>query len=102
MLAWKQRGYEQQFGGCIVTYADDLVIYCTRQADLALEKMRQIHATAEADGERAENSPVSCTGRSLRFSGIYVWALLLASNGPSLYGHSTFEEEHQTPDREDP
>jgi group II intron reverse transcriptase/maturase len=42
VLAWKRMGYEKQFGGCIVTYADDLVICCTRQADLALEKMRQI------------------------------------------------------------
>lgn len=42
VLAWKRLGYEQQFGGCVVTYADDLVICCTRQADLALEKMRQI------------------------------------------------------------
>ena len=42
VLAWKRMGYERQFGGCIVTYADDLVICCTRQADLALEKMRQI------------------------------------------------------------
>jgi hypothetical protein len=32
--------YERQFGGCIITYADDLVICCTPQADLALEKMR--------------------------------------------------------------
>ena len=42
VLAWKRMGYERQFGGCIVTYADDLVICCTRQADLALEKMRTI------------------------------------------------------------
>jgi hypothetical protein len=35
-------GYERQFGGSIVTYADDLVICCTRQADLALAKMRNI------------------------------------------------------------
>ncbi|HJX19029.1 MAG TPA: reverse transcriptase domain-containing protein [Acidiferrobacterales bacterium] len=38
VLAWKQRGCERQFGGCIVTYADDLVICCTRQADLASRK----------------------------------------------------------------
>jgi RNA-directed DNA polymerase len=31
-----------QFGGIIVTYADDLVICCTRQADQALDRMRQI------------------------------------------------------------
>ena len=42
VLAWKRMGYEHQFGGCIVIYADDLVICCTRQADLALEKMRRI------------------------------------------------------------
>lgn len=42
VLAWKRMGYERLFGGNIVTYADDLVICCTRQADLALEKMRNI------------------------------------------------------------
>lgn len=42
VLAWKRMGYAKRFGGCIVTYADDLVICCTRQADLALESMRKI------------------------------------------------------------
>ena len=42
VLGWKRLGYEQQFGGRIVTYADDLVICCKRGADEALGKMRQI------------------------------------------------------------
>ncbi len=42
VLAWKGMGYEKQFGGKVVTYADDLVICCTRQADEALSRMRQI------------------------------------------------------------
>jgi group II intron reverse transcriptase/maturase len=42
VLGWKRLGYEQQFGGRIVTYADDLVICCKRGADEALAKMRQI------------------------------------------------------------
>jgi RNA-directed DNA polymerase len=41
VLGWKRLGYEQQFGGCIVAYADDLVICCKRGADEALAKMRQ-------------------------------------------------------------
>ena len=44
LLAWKRMGFERQFGGTVVTYADDLVICCTRQTDLALEKMRSIMA----------------------------------------------------------
>jgi len=35
-------GYEQRFGGHIVTYADDLVICCKRGAEEALASMRQI------------------------------------------------------------
>lgn len=42
VLAWKRLGYERAFGARIVTYADDLVICCTRQAEEALTQMRQI------------------------------------------------------------
>lgn len=42
VLGWKCLGYEQQFGGGIVVYADDLVICCKRGADEALAKMRQV------------------------------------------------------------
>jgi hypothetical protein len=42
VLGWKRLGHEQQFGGYIVTYADDLVICCKRGAEEALAKMRQI------------------------------------------------------------
>ena len=42
VLGWKRLGYERQFGGSIVTYADDLVICCKRGADEALQAMRQI------------------------------------------------------------
>ena len=42
VLGWKRLGYEQRFGGHIVTYADDLVICCKRGAEEALASMRQI------------------------------------------------------------
>jgi RNA-directed DNA polymerase len=42
VLGWKRLGYEQRFGGRIVTYADDLVICCKRGAEEALAQMRQI------------------------------------------------------------
>ncbi len=42
VLGWKRLGYERQFGGSIVTYADDLVICCTHRADEALLAMRLI------------------------------------------------------------
>ncbi|MGA7538810.1 MAG: group II intron reverse transcriptase/maturase [Steroidobacteraceae bacterium] len=42
VLGWKRLGYERLFGGCIVTYADDLVICCTRSAEEALFAMRRI------------------------------------------------------------
>jgi RNA-directed DNA polymerase len=42
VLGWKRLGYEQRFGGHIVTYADDLVICCKRGAEEALSEMRQI------------------------------------------------------------
>jgi RNA-directed DNA polymerase len=42
VLGWKRLGYEQKFGGYIVTYADDLVICCKRGAEEALSEMRRI------------------------------------------------------------
>jgi len=42
VLGWKRLGYERQFGGCIVTYADDLVICCEHRAEEALAAMRRI------------------------------------------------------------
>jgi group II intron reverse transcriptase/maturase len=42
VLGWKRLGYEQRFGGYVVTYADDLVICCKRQAEEALAAMRQV------------------------------------------------------------
>lgn len=42
VLGWKHLGHERQFGGCIVTYADDLVICCKRGAEEALAAMRRV------------------------------------------------------------
>jgi group II intron reverse transcriptase/maturase len=43
VLAWKKFGLERSLGSRIVTYADDLVILCTRgKAEQALQSMREI------------------------------------------------------------
>jgi RNA-directed DNA polymerase len=42
ILGWKKRGLDRRFGASIVTYADDLVICCQRDADAALSAMREI------------------------------------------------------------
>ena len=43
VLAWKKFGLERSLGSRIVTYADDLVILCTRgKAEEALQSMREI------------------------------------------------------------
>jgi RNA-directed DNA polymerase len=42
VLGWKRLGYERQFGGHIVAYADDLVICCKRGAEEALAVMQRI------------------------------------------------------------
>jgi hypothetical protein len=43
VLGWKKLGLEQRLGSRIVTYADDLVILCTRgHADEALTRMREL------------------------------------------------------------
>src|SRR5665213_1780409 len=43
VLGWKKLGLEERLGSRIVTYADDLVILCTRgNADEALIRMREL------------------------------------------------------------
>lgn len=42
VLGWKRLGYEQQFDGIIVSYADDLVICCKHGAEEALGAMRRV------------------------------------------------------------
>jgi RNA-directed DNA polymerase len=43
VLGWKKLGLEEHLGSRIVTYADDLVILCTRgNAEEALQRMREL------------------------------------------------------------
>jgi group II intron reverse transcriptase/maturase len=42
VLGWERGGYAERFGAQIVNYADDLVICCRRQAEEALQAMRQM------------------------------------------------------------
>jgi RNA-directed DNA polymerase len=44
ILGWRKLGYAERFGAQIVNYADDLVICCKRQADEAVQAMRQMMA----------------------------------------------------------
>ncbi len=52
VLGWKTLGHEQRLQAHIVNYADDFVICCRGTADEAMAAMRDMMATAEADGER--------------------------------------------------
>ena len=46
VLGWKRRGLERRLGSRVVTYADDLVIWCRHGgAKEALQGMREIMAT---------------------------------------------------------
>jgi len=44
VLGWRRKGFEARFKGCVVTYADDLVICCKGSAAQALEAMRTLMA----------------------------------------------------------
>lgn len=44
ILGWWKLGHAERFGAQIVNYADDLVICCKRQAEEALQAMRQMMA----------------------------------------------------------
>ncbi len=41
ILGWRQLGYERRWTAHIVNYADDFVICCKRQADKAMDAMRE-------------------------------------------------------------
>jgi RNA-directed DNA polymerase len=57
VLGWKKLGLEESLGSRIVTYADDLVILCTRgHAEEALTRMRELTGKTEADGQRGEDT----------------------------------------------
>src|SRR5260370_8924760 len=47
---------------------------------------------AEVDGERKEDAGLQAAGREVRLSRVYVRALLLDAQGPSLSRHGTLEE----------
>lgn len=47
VLGWQRLGYAERFGAQIVNYADDLVICCKRQAEEALQAMRQMMVRLE-------------------------------------------------------
>jgi group II intron reverse transcriptase/maturase len=42
IFAWKRMGYEKEFGGKIINYADDFVICCKWGGETAMEVMRKI------------------------------------------------------------
>jgi hypothetical protein len=42
ILGWKKRGHDARYGAVVVNYDDDLVICCRRDAEKALESMREI------------------------------------------------------------
>jgi hypothetical protein len=92
VLGWKKLGYEKCLKAYVVNYADDLVICCRDQAEEALATMRNIHAEAEVNGERNEDAGLQAAGREIRFSGVYVWTLLLAADGAGLLGHHSVQE----------
>ena len=92
VLGWKQLGHEKRLKASIVNYADDLVICCRGNAEEALATMREHDGEAEVDGERDQDAGLQAAGREVRFSGLYVWALLLAADGAGLSGHHAVQE----------
>lgn len=103
VLGWKKLGLESRLGSRIVTYADDLVILCSRgKADEALFWFARADDETEADGQRREDTHLHGAGRRVRFSGIHVWAALFGENRQGLCGHAAIEEEHQAHGRKGP
>ncbi len=92
VLGWKKLGHEKRWKAYIVNYADDLVICCRAGAEQALADDADDDVEAEADGERNEDAGLLSAGRKVRLPGIYVRAMLLDEEEPSLCGHGSFQE----------
>ena len=63
-----------------------LVICCRGQCGRSTRHDAGHHGEAEVNGERDEDAGLQAAGREVRFSGVHVWALLLAETGRTYLG----------------
>ena len=96
VLGWKQRGVERRLRAKIVSYADDYVICCKGSADEALAEMRWLMQRLKLIDKRRKDTSLPTAARTVRFSRLHLWAMVLGRDGAGLSGHATFEEEPHT------
>jgi group II intron reverse transcriptase/maturase len=78
ILGWKKLGYEKQYGAVIVNYADDLVICCRKNAEKALNNMREIMEKLSLTVNEEKTKVVRMPGGKFNFLGyetrkLYSW-----------------------------
>ena len=92
VLGWKKLGHEKRLKAYIVNYADDLVICCRGRAEEALATMRDMMSKLKLTVNETKTRVCQAAGREVRFSGVYVRAMLLAEDGAGLSGHRSVQE----------
>ena len=93
VLGWKVLGHERAFQARIVNYADDFVICCRRNADQAMQAMRDMMTRLKLTVNESQDARLSRPGRIVRLSGLHIWAHVCTSDGPALYRRTPFQEE---------
>lgn len=86
VLGWKRLGYEQTFGGHIVTYADDLVICCKRGAEEALAAMRQLMQRLRLTVNEEKTHTCRVPGQYFDFLGYQFGRFYSAETGKAYLG----------------
>jgi len=100
VLGWKKLRLDESLGTRIVTYADDLVILCTRgNAEEALTRLRELMGKLKLAVNEEKTRICSVPEGSFDFLGYTFGAALQADDRQSLPGHAAVEEEHPAHDR---
>jgi group II intron reverse transcriptase/maturase len=87
VLGWKKLGLEQSLGSRIVTYADDLVILCTRgKAEQALQRMRELMGKLKLTVNEDKTRICTVPQGSFEFLGYAFGRLYSAKTGQARLG----------------
>jgi hypothetical protein len=92
VLGWNKLGHGKRLSAYIVNYGRwprDLLSWLNRTSS---GRDGGHDAEAEVNGERDEDAGLHAAGREIRLSGLHVWSLLLAEDGPELSGYDAVEE----------
>lgn len=70
---WERRGLQQRIGARIVRYADDIVVLCRKQPEMAMTRLRQILGRLGLTLNEAKTKTVNAYAGKFNFLGFTIW-----------------------------